>query len=84
MKKTRALPLPDYVPQIRLYQDWLARERGLRFENYDALWRWSVAEPDAFWSGIWDCYGVHSPTPRGQALALATMPGAKWFPGARL
>lgn len=84
MKKNRALPLPDYVPQIRLYQDWLARERGLRFKDYDALWRWSVAEPDGFWSSIWDCYGVHSPTPRGPALALARMPGAKWFPGARL
>lgn len=30
---------PPYIPQIRLYQDWLARERGLTFDSYDALWR---------------------------------------------
>lgn len=31
-----------YVPQIRLYQTWLREHRGLRFKNYDELWRWSV------------------------------------------
>ena len=31
-----------YVPQIRLYQQWLAQHRGLRFDSYDALWRWST------------------------------------------
>ena len=33
-----------YVPQIRLYQDWLRRTRGLSFDSYEALWRWSVAD----------------------------------------
>ena len=45
---------PAWQPQIRLYQDWLARERGLRFDNYHALWRWSTTELDAFWQSIWD------------------------------
>ena len=29
-----------YVPQIRLYQDWLRETRGLSFDDYDALRRW--------------------------------------------
>jgi acetoacetyl-CoA synthetase len=75
---------PARIPQIRLYQEWLARERGLRFDSYDALWSWSVTELDAFWRSIWDCYGIHSPTPPGPALALDRMPGARWFSGARI
>lgn len=73
-----------YIPQIRLYQQWLDRERGLRFESYDALWRWSVTELDAFWQSMWDFLGVQSPTPHSAVLARNCLPGAQWFPGAQL
>ena len=43
-----------YIPQIRLYQNWLRDTRQLSFHNYDALWRWSVTDLDAFWQSIWD------------------------------
>ena len=76
--------LPPYIPQIRLYQDWLARERGLTFASYDALWRWSVTDLEAFWQSIWDYFEVHSPTPHSAALAENRMPGAVWFPGAQV
>jgi acetoacetyl-CoA synthetase len=75
---------PPYVPQIRLYQDWLRTRRGLDFSSYDELWRWSVTDLDAFWQSIWDCYGVYSPTPHTAVLAENRMPGARWFPGARV
>jgi len=73
-----------YIPQIRLYQDWLREQRGLAFESYDALWRWSTSDLDAYWQSIWDCYGVYSPTPHTAALAENRMPGARWFPGAQV
>ncbi len=73
-----------YIPQVRLYRDWLRTQRGLDFPDYDALWRWSVTDLDAYWQSIWDCYGVYSPTLHGAALADNRMPGARWFPGARL
>lgn len=72
------------IPQIRLYQDWLREQRGLSFDSYDALWRWSVTDLDAYWQSIWDCYGVYSPTPHTAVLADNRMPGACWFPGAQL
>lgn len=76
-------PAP-FVPQIRRYQDWLARERGLRFADYDALWRWSTTDLDAFWQSIWDYFGLSSPTPHTAVLARNVMPGAQWFPGAQV
>jgi acetoacetyl-CoA synthetase len=76
--------VPQFVPQIRLYQEWLARERGLHFDSYDALWRWSVTELDAFWQSMWDYLGVLSPTPPQAVLARNVMPGAQWFPGVQV
>ncbi len=75
---------PAFIPQIRLYQDWLAQERGLHFENYDTLWQWSVTELDAFWQSIWDYFELQSPTPHSAALGDDRMPQARWFAGAQL
>ncbi|WP_416547052.1 acetoacetate--CoA ligase [Limnohabitans sp. DCL3] len=74
---------PLYVPQIRLYQNWLREQRGLSFATYNELWRWSVTELDAFWQSIWDYFDFQSPTPHTAVLAGNVMPGAKWFTGAQ-
>ncbi|MEJ1163168.1 acetoacetate--CoA ligase [Variovorax sp. CCNWLW186] len=76
--------LAPNTPQIRLYQDWLRDQRGLSFDTYDALWRWSVTDLNAFWQSIWDYMGMQSPTPHTAVLAEARMPGATWFPGAQV
>ena len=69
------------------YLAWLARERGVVLDDYDAAWRWSVDEPGAFWQSVWDHFEVRSSDEAGgpgPALADARMPGARWFPGASL
>ncbi len=71
-----------FIPQIRLYQNWLRDQRGLQFENYDALWQWSTTDLNAFWQSIWDYFDLQSATPYSAALARNRMPGAQWFPGA--
>lgn len=73
-----------FRPQMTLYRDWLQRERGLTFDSYDALWRWSVTDLDAFWQSIWDYFDLQSSTPHTAVLACNTMPGAVWFPGAQV
>ncbi|MBX3633654.1 MAG: AMP-binding protein, partial [Simplicispira sp.] len=73
-----------HIPQIRLYQDWLRAERGLHFDDYDALWRWSTTELDVFWQSIWEFFDIRSPTPHLGVLTKNAMPGAVWFPGAQL
>src|SRR3989338_7859863 len=75
---------PPYLPKMRLFQDWLREHRGLSFDNYEALWQWSVNDQPAFWQSIWDYEGMHSPTPYDAVLADARMPGARWFPGAKV
>ena len=74
----------EYAPQIRLYQHWLRDQRGLSFDSYDALWRWSTTDLNAFWQSIWDYFELQSPTPHTAALAVNRMPGATWFPGAQV
>ena len=76
-------PAP-FVPQIRLYQNWLRETRGLSFADYDALWRWSTSDLDAFWQSIWDYFELQSPTPHSAVLERNVMPGARWFPGAQI
>jgi acetoacetyl-CoA synthetase len=75
---------PPFVPQIRLYQNWLRDQRGLSFDTYDALWRWSITDMNAFWQSIWDYFEMRSPTPHTAALVKNTMPGAQWFSGAQV
>lgn len=80
---TKSSDSAPYLPQIRLYQNWLRDERGLSFATYNGLWRWSVTELDAFWQSIWDYFDFQSPTPHTAVLANNVMPGAKWFAGAQ-
>ncbi|WP_262690063.1 acetoacetate--CoA ligase [Kordiimonas aestuarii] len=72
------------VPQIRLYQDWLARERGLRFEDYTELWQWSTTDLEAFWRSVWDYNKITSPTPVTSVLRDQIMPDVSWFEGAQV
>ena len=79
-------PTPASVERARIthYLRWLERERGLSFDGYPDLWRWSVSHLDAFWASIWDHRQIRSSTPYTRVLAKDTMPGAEWFPGVEL
>ena len=79
-------PSPERSARSRLasYTDWLAAKRGLAFDDYAALWQWSVTELEAFWESIWDYYEVRASKPYRQVLGSRAMPGAEWFPGAEL
>jgi len=76
--------MPQPEPQIARYQRWLHETRGLKFDSYDALWRWSTTDLDAFWRSIWDRFGIESPTPFEAAMVEDRMPGAVWFRGAQV
>jgi acetoacetyl-CoA synthetase len=78
-------PRPEFAAASNLarYMTWLA-ERGIRHDEYDALRRWSVAEPDAFWASIWDYFGVVSTEPYERVRSADPMPATRWFPGARV
>ena len=79
-------PSPEMVERSQLtrYIAWLAENRDLHFDDYAALWRWSVTEIEEFWRTIWDCFEVISDTPPSEVLPERVMPGANWFPSTQL
>jgi acetoacetyl-CoA synthetase len=79
-------PSADVIERSEMtrYSSWLESERGLRFDDYDALWTWSVTELEQFWASIWDYFEVHSSSRHSQVLGERRMPGASWFEGAEL
>jgi acetoacetyl-CoA synthetase len=56
--------------------------RALGHEDYAGLWRWSVEDLEGFWRAIWETYEVEGSF--DAVLGSRAMPGAQWFPGARL
>ena len=69
---------------LTVYRRWLTETRGLGFAGYQELWEWSVTELDAFWRSVWEFFEVGEGEAPSPALADPRMPGARWFPGARL
>jgi acetoacetyl-CoA synthetase len=66
------------------YLEWLSGERGVDLAGYDELWRWSVSDLEGFWASVWDFFEVRAHAPYERVLGSREMPGAEWFPGARL
>ncbi|MCB4360201.1 acetoacetate--CoA ligase [Quatrionicoccus australiensis] len=54
------------------------------YGRYADLWQWSVGEPEAFWSKLWDFTGVIGEKGTKILVDREKMPGADWFPEARL
>ena len=79
-------PSPDRVAGSRLSQftrNLEARGAG-RFAGYDELHRFSISDPETFWSEVWDFCGIKGE--KGDIILAdgERMPGAQFFPQARL
>ncbi len=61
------------------------REWDTPISDFAHLHRWSIAEPERFWTTLWSFTGVRATT-RGEVVLRDgnQMPGAQWFPDARL
>lgn len=79
-------PRPAFAQaaQVSLFMDWLKREKGLDFADYASLWQWSVDRLEDFWEALWRYFQIDSSTPYECVLRERVMPGAVWFPGARV
>ena len=81
------VPSPKRVADAHLtrFTERLRARRGLALEDYAALHRWSLERPDAFWFEVAHYAGVVADWADQPVLRQADrMPGAEWFPGARL
>ncbi|MFM9980156.1 MAG: acetoacetate--CoA ligase [Burkholderiales bacterium] len=70
--------------QVTQFARWCVHRYGLGFNTYPGFHRWSCDDNDKFWSGLWDWAGVRGR--KGDRILVDghRMPGAKWFPEARL
>ncbi len=69
---------------ITRFYRFLAAERGLHFDDYESLWRWSTTDLEAFWGALWEFSRVITHSPYERVLDRRVMPGARWFEGATL
>src|SRR5262245_17684825 len=69
---------------LTAFMKWL-KERGAGdFRDYAALHEWSITERGAFWSAVWDYCGVIGQKGSVTVVNGDEMPGAQFFPEARL
>jgi len=70
---------------LSAFSHWLAARAGKSFAGYGDLHAYSTAFPAEFWSALWDHAGVVGEKGDPPFLVdAASMPGARFFPGARL
>ena len=70
--------------EMTRFMRFAGERHGREFENYDELWKWSVAEVEEFWACIWEFCGVRASKPYARVLGSREMPGTRWFEGAEL
>lgn len=75
-----------FPPDSRLadFASKAADEYGQVFDDYWQLHEWSVTEPEQFWALVWKYFGVVASVDFDTVLDRHSMPGARWFDGARL
>lgn len=52
---------------------------GREFDDYHALWEWSITDLPGFWGALWEYFELGGAP--ATVLASTEMPGAQWFPG---
>ena len=79
-------PAPDRydASTMAAFERFLKDTKGLTFDDYNAMWRWSVDDLEAFWGAIWEFFDVQASAPYTKVMAKRQMPGAQWCPGAML
>ena len=73
-------PNPQTVGATRMAAFIQAMGHG----DYAATWQWSVDQPADFWDSIWDFCGVLGEKGQDVLVDPERMPGASWYPQARL
>ena len=79
-------PRPQQVENANLTRFLREVSREVKaVHDYASLWAWSVEDPAAFWRRMWDFGGIRAEK-RGEVVVehLEKMPGARFFPEARL
>ncbi|MEV4900996.1 acetoacetate--CoA ligase [Citricoccus sp. NPDC055426] len=79
-------PTPEQAAGSRLadFMRWAGDRHGVCLADYREVWTWSVTELSDFWDTVREYFGILGDGFDGPALAEEKMPGAVWYPRARL
>lgn len=80
-------PSQDAIERAQMteFARWIVRRLKLDLNSYPDFYRWTVDNPEEFWSSVWDWCGVVASRKGSTVLVDGDkMPGARWFPEARL
>ena len=79
-------PSPERAERSRLraFQRAVAAAHGVEAGSYDALYRFSIERPADFWRAVWTFAGVAGEMGERVLVDAERMPGARFFPDARL
>jgi acetoacetyl-CoA synthetase len=87
MKEPLWVPSAERVQSAAMtrFIEFVNNSCGTAFTSYDELYCWSVSDIPAFWAAIWEFCGVIASHGYDRVVDdPARLPGARWFPGARL
>ncbi|MFN3628935.1 MAG: acetoacetate--CoA ligase [Casimicrobiaceae bacterium] len=79
-------PSAQRIARARMtaFVEQLRSRYGQAFPDYWSLWRWSLANKEVFWREVWAFCGVVGEPGERVLVDGHLMPGARWFPEARL
>ena len=79
-------PSADRIARARItaFMRHVEERRGLEMSDYRTLHSFSIERPDAFWQSVWDFFGVLGEPGERVVVDPHKMPGARFFPEARL
>jgi acetoacetyl-CoA synthetase len=63
------------------FERFVADSQNLTFEDYNAMWRWSVTDLESFWTAIWDFFDVRASVRPEKLLVKRQMPDMEWGTG---
>jgi acetoacetyl-CoA synthetase len=71
--------------QVTQFARQIVRKHKLDANSYPEFYRWSVDHPEQFWGEVWDFCGIVASRKGSTVLVDGDkMPGARWYPEARL
>ena len=85
MKNILWQPSKSKKTHVKSLMEKINVKNNINITEYKQLYNWSVSNPEKFWEVVWQYSDIIYSKPFNSIVDdITKMPGAEWFPGARL